>query len=52
MYKAMWLIFTVLIIPAAKALYDVTTNFNDLGLFILFINAVILTVVFAIFCGI
>lgn len=52
MYKAMWLIFTVLIIPAAKALYDVTTNFNGLGLFILFINAVILTVVFAIFCGI
>lgn len=52
MYKTLWLIFTALLIPAAKALYDVTTNFNDLGLFILFINAVILTVVFAIFCGI
>lgn len=52
MYKTLWLIFTALLIPATKALYDVTTNFNDLGLFILFINAVILTVVFAIFCGI
>lgn len=51
MYKAMWLIFTVLIIPAAKAVYD-TSNLQDVGLFILFINAVILTVVFAIFCGI
>lgn len=51
MYKAMWLIFTVLIIPAAKAVYD-TSNLSDVGLFILFINAVILVVFLAIFCAI
>lgn len=51
MYKAMWLIFTVLIIPAAKAVYD-TSNLQDVGLFILFINNVILAVFLAVVCGI
>lgn len=51
MYKTLWLIFTALLIPAAKAVYD-TSNLSDVGLFILFINAVILVVFLAIFCAI
>lgn len=51
MYKTAWLIFTALVIPAAKAVYD-TSNLQDVGLFILFINNVILAVFLAVVCGI
>lgn len=51
MYKTARLIFTALVIPAAKAVYD-TSNLQDVGLFILFINNVILAVFLAVVCGI